>query len=252
MAGPHILVVEDDEAIAELIRHNLRRAGYRVTTYDSGEKLLLHAAGVGADLILLDLMLPGIDGLEVCRLLREEAATRRIPIVMVTAMGEEADIVKGLELGADDYVVKPFRPRVLLARVRAVLRRAAAPAGGAAAGGPPKRPPRPGLHAGQLHLDPDRHRVEVAGREVELTLTEFGILQHLMEQPERVFTREQIVEAVRGGGYHVAPRAVDVAVFGLRKKLGAEAGRVQTVRGVGYRFAGAAPTSGNRERSENR
>ncbi|MBN1837926.1 MAG: response regulator transcription factor [Spirochaetales bacterium] len=229
MAAKHILVVEDDEPIAELIRHNLARAGFRVTCLSSGEKLLLQAGREPPDLILLDLMLPGADGLEICRLLREGEATREVPIIMVTARGEEADIVRGLECGADDYVVKPFSPRVLRARVEAVMRRRARKQEGRIPGGEV-------IHFGQLTLDTVRHRVETAGRPVELTLTEFGILRHLLRQPGRVFSRAQIVEAVRGADYHVTDRAVDVAVFGLRKKLGASGRLVETVRGVGYRL----------------
>ncbi len=229
-----ILVVEDDEPIAELIRHNLTRDGYRVACYSSGEKLLLRAGSDPPDLILLDLMLPGIDGLEICRLLREEEATRQVPIIMVTARGEEADIVKGLECGADDYVVKPFSPRVLRARVQAVLRRR----GQAGEAGAQQAE---ALRFGQVTLDTARHRVELAGHPVELTLTEFGILRHLLRQPGRVFTRQQIVEAVRGSNYHVTDRAVDVAVFGLRRKLGEHGGLVETVRGVGYRLREAEP-----------
>ena len=234
MAAARILVVEDDEPIAELIAHNLSREGYRVTCYTSGEKLLLHAGSEPPDLILLDLMLPGADGLEICRLLREDEATRQIPIIMVTARGEEADIVRGLECGADDYVVKPFSPRVLRARVEAVLRRRSREAGAATG---------EAVRFGEITLDTVRHRVELSGRPVELTLSEFRILQHFLRQPGRVFTRSQIVEAVRGGNYHVTDRAVDVAVFGLRKKLGPFGGLVETVRGVGYRLQDGERTS---------
>ncbi|MBN1834831.1 MAG: response regulator [Spirochaetales bacterium] len=229
MAAKHIVVVEDDEPIAELIRHNLTRGGFRVTCLASGEKLLLRAAVEPPDLILLDLMLPGADGLEICRLLREGESTREVPIIMVTARGEEADIVRGLECGADDYVVKPFSPRVLRARVDAVLRRRARARGEGAVAGEV-------IRFGELSLDTARHRVELSGQPVELTLTEFGILRHLLRQPGRVYSRSQIVEAVRGGEYHVTDRAVDVAVFGLRKKLGAAGRLVETVRGVGYRL----------------
>jgi two-component system phosphate regulon response regulator PhoB len=238
MAAKHIVVVEDDEPIAELIRHNLAREGFRVTRFASGERLLLQAASETPDLVLLDLMLPGADGLEICRLLRENEATREIPIIMVTARGEETDIIRGLECGADDYVVKPFSPRVLRARVEAVLRRRTREREGGVAKGEV-------IRFGPLTLDAARHRVELAEQPVELTLTEFGILRHLLRQPGRVFSRAQIVEAVRGGDYHVTDRAVDVAVHGLRKKLG-EAGKlVETVRGVGYRLRdeGSAPPS---------
>jgi len=229
MGQERILVVEDDEPIAELIRHTLARAGYRVTCYTSGEKFLVHAGSEAPELVLLDLMLPGAGGLEICRLLREEEATREVPIIMVTARGEEADVVRGLESGADDYVVKPFSPRVLLARVEAVLRRHSRDRGGVLPAGEVVR-------FESITLDSARHRVEVSGGAVQLTLTEFRILHRLLRQPGRVFSRSQIVEAIHGGSYHVTERAVDVAVFGLRKKLGAAGGLVETVRGVGYRL----------------
>ena len=232
MAAERILVVEDDDPIAELIRYNLVRAGFRVTRYASGEKLLLDAALEPPDLVLLDLMLPGADGLEICRVLRDHEATRGVPIIMVTARGEEAEIVRGLECGADDYVVKPFSPRVLLARVEAVLRRRAREGEQRAAAGEV-------LRHGGLVLDSRRHRAEVSGQEAHLTLTEFRILQHLVRQPGRVFSRAQLVEAVRGGGYHVTERSMDVAIFGLRKKLESWGRLVETVRGVGYRLCEA-------------
>jgi two-component system alkaline phosphatase synthesis response regulator PhoP len=229
MGQERVLVVEDDEPIAELIRHTLARAGYRVTCFTSGEKLLVHAGSEPPDLVLLDLMLPGVDGLEICRLLRGEESTRQVPIIMVTARGEETDVVRGFECGADDYVVKPFSPRVLRARVDAVLRRRSRERHGGAPAGEV-------IRFGSLSLDGARHRVEAAGAGVELTLTEFRILRLLMGQPGRVFSRSQIVEAVHGGSYHISERAVDVAVFGLRKKLGDSGTLVETVRGVGYRL----------------
>jgi two-component system phosphate regulon response regulator PhoB len=177
-------------------------------------------------LVLLDLMLPGLNGLEVCRVVRADPKTKSIPIVMITAKGEEADIVTGLELGADDYLPKPFSPRVLLARLRAVLRRRESP-----------RQEQEGpleLHGVSIH--PGRREVRVNGEAVELTHTEFRLLHFLALRPGWVFTRNQIVEAVRGIDYPVTERAVDVQVVGLRKKMG-EAGKlVETVRGVGYRF----------------
>jgi two-component system alkaline phosphatase synthesis response regulator PhoP len=229
MGQERILVVEDDEPIAELIRHTLAKAGYRVTCYTSGEKLLVHAGSEPPDLVLLDLMLPGADGLKICRLLRDEESTREVPIIMVTARGEEADVVRGLETGADDYVVKPFSPRVLRARVEAVLRRRSRERNGGVPAGEVVR-------FGSITLDTVRHRVEVSGTAVPLTLTEFRILHRLLRQPGRVFSRVQIVEAIHGGSYHITERAVDVAVFGLRRKLGAAGALVETVRGVGYRL----------------
>jgi two-component system phosphate regulon response regulator PhoB len=178
------------------------------------------------DLIVLDLMLPGIDGLEVMKKLKEDAATQNIPTVMLTAKGEEADIVTGLELGADDYVIKPFSPRVLLARVRAVLRRK------------PETEKRASstLMIHDLEIHQGRRRVLAKGEPVDLTFTEFQILSFLAARPGWVFTRTQIVDAVRGNSYPVTDRSVDVQIVGLRKKLGSCGKYIETVRGVGYRF----------------
>jgi two-component system phosphate regulon response regulator PhoB len=172
-------------------------------------------------------MLPGMDGLELCRLLRADAATRALPIVMLTAKGEESDVVAGLELGADDYITKPFSPRVLLARVRAVLRRRVD--GSPAAGG--------ALQVHQIAIHPGRREVTVDGRPVSLTFTEFNILHFLARRPGWVFTRGQIMDAARGEDYHVTERSVDVQMVNLRKKLGPAGRHLQTVRGVGYRLA---------------
>jgi len=221
-----ILVVEDEADILELIRYNLDKEGYQVLTAATGEQAMAAARTRPPDLVVLDLMLPGIDGLEVCRLLRRQPATEALPIVMLTAKGEEADIVAGLELGADDYITKPFSPRVMIARIRSVLRRGArGPAG----------PPGP-IHLDALSLDPGRREVRVEGEPVQLTYTEFHILEFLARRPGWVFTRSQIVEGVRGDDYPVTDRSVDVQIVSLRKKLGAMARHIETVRGVGYRF----------------
>ena len=221
-----ILVVEDEADILELIRYNLDKEGYAVKTAASGEQGLRAALANPPALVLLDLMLPGMDGLDVCRQLRKTPETEDLPIVMLTARGEEADIVVGLELGADDYITKPFSPRVMLARVRSVLRRGArVPAG---VEGPIRRE--------GLLVDVGRREVRVEGSPVELTFTEFQILEFLARRPGWVFTRGQIVEGVRGGDYPVTDRAVDVQIVSLRKKLGSMAGHIETVRGVGYRF----------------
>ena len=225
-----IMVVEDDENILELIRHTLLREGYDAICFTTGEKLLLAAGLEPPALVILDLMLPGIQGLEVCRLLRQEAGTRDIPIVIVTARGEEKDVVAGLEGGADDYLTKPFSPKVLIARVKAVLRRRAQ---GTRAGAGNEQPIR--IH--ELTIDPQKHRVDAPGARLELTPPEFQILYALARRPGQVFHRYQIVESVRGSDYHVTDRAVDVAIFGLRKKLGVFGRYVETVRGVGYRLA---------------
>lgn len=222
-----ILVVDDEEDILELVRHSLARDGYQILCADSGEKALQEARSRLPDLILLDLMLPGMDGLDVCRALRGEAATRQTPIIMLTARGEDADIVSGLELGADDYVTKPFAPRVLAARVRAVLRRRAAPV---------EDEDTALVKIHDIVIHPGRHEVLVKGKPVELTHTEFRLLHFLARRPGWVFTRYQIVDAVRGENYPVTERSVDVQVVGLRRKLGPCGSYIETVRGVGYRF----------------
>lgn len=225
MTKEKILIVDDEEDILELLRFNLTREGYQVRCVATGEAAL-KAASEPTDLVLLDLMLPGMNGLEVARYLRADARTRDVPIVMVTAKGEEADVVAGLELGADDYIAKPFSPRVLLARVRAVLRR--------------KSIPHPNeedfLRIHDLVIHPGRREVLVAGKPVLLTYTEFGILSYLARRPGWVFTRTQIVDAVRGEDYAVTDRSVDVQIVGLRRKLGPAGRYIETIRGVGYRF----------------
>jgi two-component system phosphate regulon response regulator PhoB len=226
MAREKIIVVEDDEDILELIAYNLGREGYQVTKVTSGEKLLQLVQTRQPDLIILDLMLPGVDGLQICKRLKAEPRTQRIPVVMVTARGEEADVVSGLELGADDYIPKPFRPRELVARVRAVLRRSGAPAAD----------PATVTTIHDLTIDPRRREVKVAGKVVGLTFTEFELLHFLARNPGLVFTRYQIVDAVRGDNYSVTDRSVDVQVVGLRRRLGKAGRHIETVRGVGYRF----------------
>jgi two-component system phosphate regulon response regulator PhoB len=223
-----ILVVEDEAPIQELLRFNLERNKYRVKVADSGEKALTEAVKFMPDLILLDIMLPGTDGLDVCRQLKADPETRNIPIIMLTALCEEADVVTGLELGADDYVTKPFSPRVLLARIKAALRRLDMEK--------PEKTDNGQIHIHSISIDIARHKVAVDGTELSLTFTEFKVLQLLTGQPGRVFTRYQIVDAVHGEDYPVTDRSVDVQIVGLRKKLG-DAGRyIETVRGIGYRF----------------
>ena len=226
MTDQTILAVDDEEDILELLEYNLAKEGFRVVRVTTGEAALQAARRHGPDLILLDLMLPGVDGLEVCKELKRENKTSAIPIIMLTAKGEEADVVLGLELGADDYVTKPFSPRVLVARVRAALRRSAS------ADEDWETPVK--IH--EIEIDPGRHEVLVAGKPVKLTFTEFRILHLLARRPGWVYTRYQIVESVRGDDYIVTDRAVDVQIVGLRKKLGKLGKYIETVRGVGYRF----------------
>ncbi len=227
MSKATVLVVDDEEDILELVRYHLHREGYRVITAASGEEVLSSVQEEVPDLILLDLMLPGLDGLEVCRLLKADERSASIPVIMLTARGSEADIIVGLELGADDYITKPFSPRILSARVKAVLRRKKAASTGDAV--------QP-IAIGELSIHPDLHEVTVAGSPVNLTATEFRILETLARHPGRVFTRDQIVDAARGKDYPVTDRSVDVHIVSLRRKLGDWGKQIETVRGVGYRF----------------
>lgn len=226
MSIAHIILVEDDEDIQQLVEYNLLKEGYKVTCTESGEEGLALARREMPDLLLLDLMLPGIDGLQVCRSLKQDPATKKLPIIMLTAKGEESDVVSGLEMGADDYVPKPFSPKILLARIRAVLRRSQQPSKSRDAI----------VRIRELLIDPGRHEVRVSDRPIQLTYTEFKLLQLLAGRPGWVFTRYQIVNAIRGQDYVVTDRAVDVQIVGLRKKLGKAGAYIETVRGVGYRF----------------
>lgn len=226
MAKNSIFVVEDEEDIQDLIRHHLAKEGYVVTTAGNGMEAVKAILRKPPDLVLLDLMLPGLDGLDVCRMLKKESKTADIPILMVTAKDEESDVVAGLELGADDYIVKPFRMKELIARVRTALRRRRGPA-----------PDREAVvRAGGIEIHPGRHEVLVEGSPVEMTVTELRILHLLAGRPGWVMTRDQIVDAVKGQDYAVTDRAVDFQIVGIRRKLGRLADRIETVRGVGYRF----------------
>ncbi|MBN2145717.1 MAG: response regulator [Candidatus Aureabacteria bacterium] len=226
-----ILVVEDEEDIQELIRYNLNREGYTVDCAGSGEEALKTAIKKTPDLILLDLMLPGMDGMEVCRKLKYEPATRGICVVMLTAKGEEADIVTGLEMGADDYITKPFSPKILIARIRSILRRK----NKNAVETDEDQENKP-IEAQGIMIHPGRHEVLVSGKPLDLSFSEFKILYFLAKRPGWVYTRYQIVDAIRGEEYAVTERAVDVQIVGLRKKLGKLGKLIETVRGVGYRF----------------
>jgi two-component system alkaline phosphatase synthesis response regulator PhoP len=226
MADNKILVVDDEEDILELVRYNLAREGYRVVCSASGEQALSRARSEPFDLILLDLMLPGMDGLEVAKYLKSDSKTKHIPIIMLTAKGEEADIVTGLELGADDYVTKPFSPRILIARVKAVIRRKVQE----------EVDDSSIVQIYGLEIDPGKRKVLAKGSHVELTFTEFQVLYLLARRPGWVFTRFKIVDLIRGDDYPVTDRSVDVQIVGLRKKLGPYGKYIETVRGVGYRF----------------
>ncbi len=229
MARRSILVVEDEEDIRELVSYTLLKEGYQVASVATGEEALALAQAQPPDLILLDLMLPGIGGLAVCQQLRSQPDTAHIAIVMLTAKGEEGDIVAGLNAGATDYVTKPFSRNVLLARIRAALRHA---------------PPRSddgalddeSIQIHNLLIDRRRHAVFVDGNPVELSATEFRLLLVLARKPGWVFSREDILDAIHGDSYAVTPRAVDVQIVGLRRKLGKAGEYVETVRGVGYRL----------------
>ena len=229
MRKPSILVVEDDTDIQQLVSYNLIKSGFNVTCADTGEEALQLLSREPIDAMVLDLMLPGKDGLEVCRAVRNQEATRALPIIMLTAKSEENDIVSGLEGGADDYVTKPFSPRVLIARIEAALRRTPEPA--------EDLDETAGIitrHGMEIH--PGRHLVRVEGKEVHLTASEFTILELLAGRPGWVFSRQHIIDQVRGYDYSITPRAVDVQIFGLRKKLGPSGACIETVRGIGYRI----------------
>ena len=230
MARERVLVVDDERDILELVKYNLDREGYHVTVVATGEDALAAARTKTPDIVVLDLMLPGVDGLEVCRRLKGDPKTRNIPIVMLTAKGDEADVVTGLELGASDYVTKPFSPRVLTARIRAVLRR-----GGEA------EDDEATIRIKDLTIHSGRHQVLVKDKPVELTATEFRILLFLARRPGWVFTRQQIVDAARAADVFVSDRfvtdrSVDVHIVSLRRKLGSAGASIETVRGVGYRL----------------
>lgn len=229
MAKASILIVEDDEDILELISYNLGKEGYTVVGVRSGEEALEKIGNVNPDLIILDIMLPGIDGTDVLRSLKRNNETAAIPVIMATAKSEDSDIVSGLELGADDYIAKPFSPKVLIARIRALLRRNAEKAS-------LLRESEDILAIGPLRLDCRRHSLDIHDSAVELSATEFAILEYLMRKPGWVFSRNQIIDSVKGKDYPVTERSVDVQILGLRKKLGAAGFMLETVRGVGYRF----------------
>ena len=223
-----ILIIEDDKDIQELVQYNFERQGFRVRTADDGEAGLQQALQIPPAVILLDLMLPGIDGLKVCKKLRESNKTRNTPLIMLTAKGEESDVVVGLEMGADDYVTKPFSPKELIARVRAVLRR-----------GPAEEIADPEAEeqvaVGPLSVNVTKHEVYLNSEPLQLTLAEFKLIYTLMSRPGRVFTRNQLLEVISGGDTYLIDRNVDVHIRSLRKKLGDDSDFIGTIRGVGYK-----------------
>jgi two-component system phosphate regulon response regulator PhoB len=221
---PHVLVVEDEPALVTLLRYNLEREGFRVSSASDGEEALSLLAESTPDLVILDWMLPHVSGLEVCRQIRRKAETSELPVIMLTARGEETDRVRGLEGGADDYITKPFSPSELVARIRAVLRRAQ-PASG-----------KDLLNHAGVVIDLASHRVLRNGRPVHLGPTEFRLLRHLMERPGRVYSREQLLDAVWGRDIYVEPRTVDVHIRRLRKALNgpSDPDIIRTVRSAGY------------------
>ncbi len=233
MSKKHILIVEDDEDIQQLIAFNLLKAGFHVTCADDGEEGLAQIATNTFDCLILDLMLPGMSGYEVCSTIREHEKKGALPIIMLTAKGEENDIVIGLESGGDDYITKPFSPKVLVARIKSVLRRGEKDATDKAEG---KTADDDIISCDGLLIDPGRYEVRLGEDIVNLTVTEFNVLRLLAARPGWVFSRQAIIDNVRGYDYSVTPRAIDVQVFGLRKKLGEVGKRIETVRGIGYRF----------------
>jgi len=223
-----ILVVDDERDIVDLVSYNLGRNGYDVISAFDGNAAIDLATREQPDLILLDLMLPGIDGTEVARRLKGDARTQTIPVVMLTAKGEETDVVVGLTLGADDYVTKPFSMKILLARLNTVLRRSESSAASPLESG--------ALRAGPLSMDVSKHEVSVNGEPVKLTLTEFKLLAALLQARGRVLTRDQLMDKAMGADVFVTDRAIDVHVTAIRKKLGVASWLIHTVRGVGYRL----------------
>lgn len=231
MARETILIVEDDENIQQLVGYNLAKAGFNVLYADNGEQALASVKRELPDLMVLDIMLPSLNGFEVCKILRKDPQTRTLPIIMLTAKGEENDVTAGLDLGADDYITKPFSPKILVSRIKSILRRREE------LSGEDGREAKDGLlKVHDIVIDAKRYEVLVAGSSVSLTVTEFSILDLLARRPGWVFSRQQIIDGVRGYDYVITPRAVDVQVFGLRKKLGASGECIETVRGIGYRM----------------
>ena len=235
MDSPRILIVEDDPDIAELLAISFGKEGWLSVRAENGEKALALLESADLALCVLDLMLPGIDGLAVLRALRKKPQCATLPVIIASARGEEADIVAGLDLGADDYIAKPFSPRVLVARVRSLFRRIE---------GASRRSEAASADSGRVELegiilDSLQHRVSANGLNLDLSATEFAFLELLMREPGRVFTRSQAIAKVKGDDYPVTDRSLDVHILSLRRKLGDLAALIETVRGIGYRFKGS-------------
>ena len=227
MSKAVILIIEDDPVIQELLSHSMSREGWKLLQVKTGEEGLKTLKGKKINCILLDIMLPGMDGLKVLRKIKEVEQYRGIPVILTSARGEESDIVTGLELGADDYVVKPYSPKVLIARIRAGLRRFEEGGFNASV---------TAWQQGELKLDSARHIAFNGDKPLDLFATEFALLKHFLSNPDIVFSRNQIIAAIRGPDYPVTDRSVDVQILGLRKKLGKAGDMIETIRGVGYRF----------------
>jgi two-component system phosphate regulon response regulator PhoB len=229
MSKARILIVDDEEDILELLRYNISKEGYDVISAENGEGCLKLAHSHTPDLIILDLMMPDIDGLDVCKRLKKEDETKSIPVIMLTAKDTESDIIVGLELGADDYIAKPFSPKVLVARMKSVLRRSR---------GDESESGDEVIKRSGLSVDTSGREVKFDGAKIDLTYSEFEIILLLIKNPGRVFSRKQIMTAARGDDYLVTERAMDVQIVNLRKKLGEAGELIKTVRGVGYKFNG--------------
>ena len=229
MAEKVIAIVDDEEDIVELVSHHLKREGLRVKEFYNGRQFLLFLESIIPDLVLLDIMLPGIDGLEICKMLKGKKRTSSVPIIMLTAKASEADVVVGLELGADDYIVKPFSPREMVARVKSLLRRSGI-----------KHDQEENLKIGPISLNPDKYDVKVNGNKIDLTTTEFKILEAFIQRRGTVFTRDQLLKKKRlwGDDKLVYDRTIDVHIKNLREKLGKAGDMIKTIRGIGYKLEG--------------
>jgi len=230
LSAERILIIEDDPEIQEMLKFAFVREGWKLIMVSTGEEGLKKLQNKDADCIILDIMLPGMDGLKTLKKIRENKNLQTLPVILCTARGEEADIITGLELGADDYVVKPYSPRVLAARIRAALRRKETSLSQVE-----------GSHKnffqyGKISLDIDRHTVLLGEKHLDLFPTEFAILVQFMSNPDIVFSRQKLITAIRGNDYPVTDRSIDVQIMGLRKKLGDQGEMIETIRGIGYRF----------------